>query len=321
MGSVQLLTDPNYRIHNGAPTCTGGMIEAKHLCNVLGIQLQLSPIRKSYMHGWGSSCHGAKPTACSWTFTTTDINNRATDLTFDLIRGSSPLILGLRVIQFSNQLGSSANIQLYISISGPTDKQPRLFHTYIRTDDRGSDLSIRKRIRLSPSWDTNACALPSKFSINARRSPLVLSRKLHRFTHPHPDEVKRIGRDAGILAKPLDDAIIKVDEAGEVCAKSGTPKPLRKVSLAHINENLNEEVQIDFMFQIIRDAKRTVFVMTDTGNGYKESVAMPNRSISMIIQALETPWFYQHGMPRKASADDEFNHNLFQRFLQAQNIE
>lgn len=133
--------------------------------------------------------------------------------------------------------------------------------------------------------------------------------------------MRRICQDAGILSKTLDDAITKVDEACDVCTRNGRGKPMRKISLTHVNKSFKQEVQLDFMFHVIRKEKRTVLVITDTGTGFTECCAVSQRSLVTVMQTIETIWFYQHGIPQKVSADEEFNKRQFLRFLKAHDVD
>lgn len=158
----------------------------------------------------------------------------------------------------------------------------------------------------------------TRLIINASRAPMVFSRKIQRFPHAHPDEAERIYRDAGILTKPLEEAIKKVDAACDVCARNERPKPMKMLSLTHANKSLNEELRMDFMFHVIRGEKQILLVKTDTGAGYTQSKNLLNRSLPVTIDVLESSWFFQYGMPKKLCADEEFNHPDLQRYLEAQ---
>lgn len=147
MGSRPLISDPNPIVDSGASTSTGGIIDGTHLYDALGIQLNLTPARKLYMHGWGQDCHGAKATVCSWTLTTPEINSLPTSLTFYLVRGSSPLMIGLDVIQHSIQMNTSATESPHISILRPSDNAHRIFNTYIHSEDQGNELTLRQLMR------------------------------------------------------------------------------------------------------------------------------------------------------------------------------
>lgn len=76
---------------------TGGIDNAAILCDVLGIPLKLEPPREKHLHGWGDQCLGARMTVCSWTLTILDTTGKPTAFTFDLVSGSSPLIIGMDV--------------------------------------------------------------------------------------------------------------------------------------------------------------------------------------------------------------------------------
>lgn len=160
----------------------------------------------------------------------------------------------------------------------------------------------------------------TNISNNAQRAPIVFAKRIHSFTQTHPMEIIRICKDAGILNLTLEAAIGKIDAVCEVCARNGRPKPSKKVSMKHINEEFIEEVQICFTFHDIQQEKQILLVMTDKGTGYTECTIVSGRSTKTITESVESMSFYQHGMPQKTSADDEFNKKLFLKFLQAHNV-
>lgn len=134
-------------------------------------------------------------------------------------------------------------------------------------------------------------------------------------------EIIRICKDAGIITLTLEAANKNIGAARDVSARNRRPKPSKKVSLKHIKEEFNKEVQIDFTFHGIQNEKQIVLVMTETGTGYTERKIVSERYTKTIIESVEKMWFYRHGMPQKISADDEFNKTLFLKFLQAHNVE
>ena len=89
--------------------------------------------------------------------------------------------------------------------------------------------------------------------------------------------MKLLCKEAGMLDKSLEEAIEQVCNACEVCVKNGRPSPSKKVSLTHFSQAFNEELQIDFMFPMIRGKKYTVMHMTDTGTSYSETTICESR--------------------------------------------
>ena len=67
-----LRADINPILDEGAPTSTGGIINATQLCNYLGIPLTLRTPRDEYHHGWGQNCSDARPIVHTWDLTIND---------------------------------------------------------------------------------------------------------------------------------------------------------------------------------------------------------------------------------------------------------
>lgn len=114
-------------IDTGAPTSTGGTEEAAKLCQILGIQLNLSPPRAIYQHGWGTECAQAQHIRHTWYLTLFDINGLPTTIAFDLVNGSSPLIIGLDVKRFGNTINIGR--EKVLQFKRPQDNRIRTFVT------------------------------------------------------------------------------------------------------------------------------------------------------------------------------------------------
>lgn len=117
-----------------------------------------------------------------------------------------------------------------------------------------------------------------------------------------------------MLSPAMEEAIEKVTDACEICAKNGRLKAFRKISLTHVNEAFNQELQIDFMFFSVKTIKRTVINMTNTGTGYSEVAISSDRSMDSIIRLFETVWIHNHGTPIAVSADEEYNRKPFRKY-------
>lgn len=211
------------------------------------IPLTLEPPRASYMHGWGEECLGAKPIICSWTLIIHDVRGKPTNFTFDLVHGRSPLILGMDVRAHCNTFNLSQ--QRYIELKRPTDKEPRYLFTYVVSDDQ------RLRLEISPHPKSKVSTLLGNIHTTARRKPLVFCKKIHRYTHASKAEMLTLCKQPGILDKNLTEAIEKVTDACEACAKNGRPIPRHKVSLTHVNQAFNQDLQVDFFFFDIKSKK------------------------------------------------------------------
>lgn len=91
----------NPKFDTGAPTSTGGTDKASSICQRLGITLKLSPPHAVYYHGWGTKCDQAKQIRHTWYLTIFDVHGKATTISFNLVKRSSPLIIGLDEEKFA----------------------------------------------------------------------------------------------------------------------------------------------------------------------------------------------------------------------------
>lgn len=157
--------DSNPIFDEGAPISTGGIENASTLSEILGIKLVLEPPRERYYLGWGEECLGQKPIICSWTLTLHDVTGKPTSFTFDLVRGSSPLILGQDIRQYCNTFNLSA--QKYVCMRRPTENGDRYLYTYLVAEDS------RLCLDLAPHPLSVTKTLLGNIHTTAKRAPLV----------------------------------------------------------------------------------------------------------------------------------------------------
>lgn len=78
-----------------------------------------------------------------------------------------------------------------------------------------------------------------------QKPPLNLVKKIHRFTHATPGEMKQLLDDADTSTPHLEDAYDNVHEACAISACNGHPGDQRKFSVTHINSTFYETVEAD----------------------------------------------------------------------------
>lgn len=117
-------------------------------------------------------------------------------------------------------------------------------------------------------------AKPNTHSI----SPMKLSQRIHNSTHAPACKIIKISRDAGWADERLPKAINDTCTRYEVCLKSGPTVPSRKISLSHVNQDFNDEIQTDFIFIRIREKIYTVINFCDTGTAYSEGKVVKYRN-------------------------------------------
>lgn len=101
---MKLRTDLNPILDEGAPTSTGGIEEATAIYDQLGIRLVLDPPRNLYVHSWGATSQDPRSVVCTCNLVVNDRDDLPAVLPFDLVRGSSPFLLGLDEKRYSDNM-------------------------------------------------------------------------------------------------------------------------------------------------------------------------------------------------------------------------
>lgn len=157
-----------------------------------------------------------------------DVNGKSTTLPFDLVQGSSPLIVVIDIEKYGNTQNMKA--QKYFKFKRPHDNSSQKFHTYIAKDASGDE-----RIWLDIVPHTNSY-IKSLMANIVKRLEINIVKKVHRFTHCNAKELQTLFEEAGLLTPKLEKAIEKVTVACTPCASRGRPSQTRKISLKHVNE-------------------------------------------------------------------------------------
>ena len=312
MGSFQRGNDPNPILDEGAPRSVGGIESAVELCDAIGIPFAPDSPRDQYKHSWGMDSNSAQPIICTWTLVTTDTNNQATAIPFDLMHGKAPLLVGLELKQYANTVNRSK--QPHMTFKRPSDTSSRQFSTYVSKDRSGNE---RLRMEIVPMSNTR---IRSMLSSPKSRINTNAIKRIHRMTHATADEMRKLLEDAGQLTTELSEACGRVHEACEVCVSTGRPAHKRKISLTHVNEEFNQSLQADFVIVYIRGKKHEVLNMVDAGTNYGERAIARKRTAEVMREIFESHWIYKHGSPASFSADPEFTRPVLTKYLEAHGI-
>lgn len=92
-------------------------------------------------------------------------------------------------------------------------------------------------------------------------------------------------------------------EACEICTRSVIPTASIKISLNHVNQGFNDDVQIYFTYVYERDSKRVALHMVDAGTAQSKTQTFDDRSMKTTIKAIENTWLNVHGAPNCLSTD------------------
>lgn len=67
------------------------------------------------------------------------------------------------------------------------------------------------------------------------------------------------------------------------------------MSLSHINQSFNEEVQVDFYVGRIRDINHVILNIVDCGTKFGFRTIVQNRSLENMQHLFETNWIFIYG--------------------------
>ena len=232
---------------------------------------------------------------------------------FDLVNGRSPLLIGLDIKRYADTLNRTSPSS--IIFQRPEDTTQRIFHTYIAADQEGND---RIRFDIAPHAQSTSKSLMGS---TTSRQEINMVKRVHRFSHASSKEMQELFKDAKLDTSTVARACEKVHDACDICASTGRPKDKKKVSLTHVNEAFNAEIQADYVVVYIRDEKFEVLNVIDLGTRYGERAIARTRSAESMTHMLETEWIYHHGAPAQFSADPEFCRPFMEKFLKAHNVE
>ena len=101
------------------------------------------------------------------------------------------------------------------------------------------------------------------------RRELNFVKRVHRFSHGTATEMKELFEDASLLSGGIGKACDRVHRACDICASTGRPKDKKKVSLTHVNEAFNVEIQADYVIVYIREENFEVMKMITEGSAAK----------------------------------------------------
>lgn len=157
-------------------------------------------------------------------------------------------------------------------------------------------------------------------SCGSNRRPTTLEKRKHRFTHAPANEMIKLLVRAGCKKRTA--AIISSEmlESCIVCPKSGVPLASRKISLKHVCEEFDEEIQANYTFVIIQTTKYCVLHVVDTVTSFSETSIASQRTTEEMTALIETIWICRQGCSKSFSADSEFIRGPMKRFLDLHGI-
>lgn len=279
----------------------------------MGRKMSLDEPRAIYSRGWGPNGSDSSDVIAAWSLFMQDMMNQPVEIVFDVTNDESPIIIGMDLKKDTTTDNLTSPPRMIMK--RPEDRSIRMLETYMSVTD---PLQARLRLLVVPAATT--AALIGEARKPERIRPMTLAKRIHNLTHASSAQATRICEEAGWLTSDLKRAIEKVSDNCPSCALSGPPAPSRKISLSHVNEGFNAEIQVDFMYFHVREGIHTALHMVDTGTGFSEVRIVQTRKAEKLIDVLDVAWIFTHGTPGSLSADDEFNREPVRKALQTRMI-
>lgn len=302
-------TARNPIIDGGAPYNTAGLDDICKFCDALSIEVNIEKPRMNYKHGWGNNCSDAKSVIGTWYLKIQYVNGNPTTIPFDVIPGSSPMLVGLEIEKYSDSITSSTPHT--ITFQRPSeDSKPRKFYTYHDKDETGCE---RKWIDIIPHEKSTVNTL---LTTTKKNEDLMFGKKIHRFSHCSIKDMKILLQDCNKWNPHMERVCKRVISRCQACAGSGRRADRSHISLRHVNDAFNYEVQADFVVVNIRNQKYYAINVICCATSFGIRMIVTNRSADTMRQILERYWIYYFGAPKRFSADPEFTRGIMHRFLE-----
>lgn len=153
-----------------------------------------------------------------------------------------------------------------------------VLETHITTNE---PLKVRLRLLVVPDLRSATLLGGSRRSMDMRL--MTLEKIINNLTHGHSDQISSIFQDAGFLDAELDNSINTISGNCARCSLTGPPAPSNKISINHVNDKLNEEIQLDFTYLRIRGQIRPDLHVPYMGTGYSEIELVKTRRENQLI--------------------------------------
>lgn len=105
-----------------------------------------------------------------------------------------------------------------------------------------------------------------------------------------------------------------------LCVISSLGSRSRKVSIKHVRQEFNQEIEADFMFVNIQGTKYCALRVIDTGTRCLDTAVVSKLFADTMANTIGTSWILTHGSPSNFSADSEFTHGRMRKFLYTDQI-
>ena len=143
--------------------------------------------------------------------------------------------------------------------------------------------------------------------------------KLHRqFGHPSSSKLLSLIKNAGVVDKKLEEAVISYSDSCDTCRKFSRPSPRPVVSLPMATD-FNETVAMDLKYY----EGGYFLVLVDLATRFCAAASINNKRPNTIIKLLFTRWISLFGPPNKFLSDNgcEFNNAEMRELGEVFNVE
>lgn len=114
-----------------------------------------------------------------------------------------------------------------------------------------------------------------------------LEKKVHHFTNGHKQELVRLFSEGGMITGKMKKAIENVTSSFVPSAKSGRPESMEKLSLKHVNEDLDDNVQAQFFTVKYHEGNYNIRNIGDTRTVFEERSIVESSNEQAIMSKLE----------------------------------
>lgn len=233
-----------------------------------------------------------------------DREQRLREFVFELLPGDFPILLELEIYIFV--VRNCVAQDVFLCIKHPTDSVLHTFRVCIIPD---IDNPLCERIKLSIISESHTfiTAFASvTLQRKSKRAPPVFAKRMNRLTHASSGRVKSVRRQAVIRKDVFENEIEKLTNACEICSGTGWPATSKIISLTHVNEAFNMELQMEYAPKTVRDMKSIIFLMKDKDTDFSERAMTSSRDNGTIYIKVEKVWIPRHDAPAANSADREY---------------
>lgn len=130
-----------------------------------------------------------------------------------------------------------------ITFTRPNDTSPRSIPIYIRGKNALNMRAHNDIVGMKPTIST----LMATSSPTVRRAS-TLAKCIHGYTHAPRSEMIEIFPHGGYASEGITKLCKDVVDSCQVCTRSGQPAFFKSISVTHVSQASNQELQADFMF-------------------------------------------------------------------------